>query len=90
MNLKKIKQIPPAFPAHTVTIEAIKTWNGHIYTFLSPCKAIDYLCKYEIAVTIIKQREASIKILVECSDSIYERIKLDFVRIMGDKYLWKD
>ena len=88
MNL--IKNIPPAFPAHKVTIKSIKTWNGHIYTFLSPCKAIDYLCKQEAVVTIIRQREASIKILIECSDSIYERLKLDFVRIMGDKYIWKD
>ena len=90
MNLKKIKQIPPAFPAHKVTIKAIKTWNGHTYTFLSPCTAIDYLCKQDVVVTIIKQREASIKIMIECSDAIYERIKLDFVRIVGDKFIWKD
>ena len=90
MNLKKIKQIPPAFPAHTVNIKAIKTWNGRGYYFLSPCNAIDYLCKHEVAITILKQREASIKIMIECSDDEYERLKLDFVRTMGDKYIWKD
>ena len=90
MNLKNIKQIPPAFPAHKVTIKAIQTWNGHIYTFLSPCSAIDYLCKKEAVVTIIRQREASIKIIIECSDDIYESLKLNFVRIMGDKFIWKD
>ena len=90
MNLNKIKQTPPAFPMHKVIIKAIQTWNGHIYTFLSPCQAIDYLCKREAVATIIKQREASIKIMIECSDDVYERLKLDFVRIMGDKFIWKD
>ena len=90
MNLQRITYIPTPFPVHKVTIKAIKTWNGHTYTFLSPCNAIDYLCKQEVVVTIIKQREASIKIMIECSDDVYERLKLDFVRIMGDKYIWKD
>lgn len=91
MNLLKMKQIPPAFPVHKVTIKAIKTWNGHIYTFLSPCNAIDYLCKKEEGVvTIVKQREDNIKIIIECSDKIYELLKLNFVRIMGDKFIWKD
>ena len=90
MNLKKIEQIPLAFPPHKVTIKAIQSWNGRVYTFMPPCNAIDYLCRREAAVTIIKQRETSIKIIIECSDDMYERLKLDFVRTMGDKYLWKD
>ena len=92
MNLKKIKQIPTPFPSHKVTIKAIKRWNGYANIWQPPCNAIDYLYRQEKAATIIiiKQREASIKILIECSDSIYERIKLDFVRIMGDKFIWKD
>lgn len=89
MNLKKIKQIP-TFPAHKVIIKAINMWNGHTYTFLSPCQAIDYLCKYDVTVTVVKQRAASIKIMIECKDAIYERIKLDFVCNMGDKFVWKD
>lgn len=91
MNLKKIKQIPTPFPSHKVTIKAMKRWNGDVYTWSYPCNAIEYLYRQEkAAITIIKQRETSIKILIECSDSIYERIKLDFVRIMGDKFIWKD
>lgn len=91
MAIKKIKQIPPAFTVHKVTIKAITTWNGHMYTFLSPCNAIDYLCEQgEGVITIIKQRESSIKIMLECTDSVYELLKLNFVRIMGDKFIWKD
>lgn len=86
----KIKQIPPAFPAHKVTIKAIKRWNGNVYTWTYPCNAIEYLLQQEVAITVLKQREMSIKILIECSDNIYERIKLDFVRMMGDKFIWKD
>ena len=91
MNLKKIKQIPTPFPSHKVTIKAIKRWNGHVNIWQPPCNAINYLHQQEkVAITIVKQRETSIKILIECSDSIYERIKLDFVRMMGDKFIWKD
>ena len=90
MDLKKIENIPTTFPAHKVTIKAIKTWNSRTYAFLSPCRAIDYLCEREAVVTIMRQREASIKIIIECSDDVYECLKLDFVRIMGDKFIWKD
>ena len=91
MNLKKIKNIPPPFPSHKVTIKAIKKWNGYVYTWQSPCNAINYLHQQEkVTITIIKQRESRIKILIECSDNIYECIKFDFVRIMGDKFIWKD
>ena len=90
MNLQKIKNIPPAFPLHKVTIKAMKRWNGNVYTWTYPCHAIEYLIQHEIAITVLKQREMSIKILIECSDNIYERIKLDFVRMMGDKFIWKD
>lgn len=87
----KIKQIPPAFPEHKVTIKSIKKWNGHTYIFQSPCNAINYLHQQEkVTITIVKQREDSIKILIECSDTIYERIKFDFVRVVGDKFIWKD
>lgn len=87
----KIKQIPPAFPPHKVTIKAIKRWSGNVYTWTYPCNAIEYLYQQEkVAITVLKQRETSIKILIECSDNTYERIKLDFVRMMGDKFIWKD
>ena len=90
MNLPKIKNIPPAFSLHKVTIKAMKRWNGDVYTWTYPCHAIEYLIQHEIAITVLKQREMSIKILMECSDNIYEHIKLDFVRMMGDKFIWKD
>ena len=86
----KIKQIPPAFPSHKVTIKSMKRWNGNVYTWTYPCNAIEYLLRQKVAITVLKQREMSIKILIECSDNIYERIKLDFVRMMGDKFIWKD
>lgn len=90
MNLKKPKDILTPFPKHKVIIKAIQRWDGYTYTFLPLCSAIDYLCEQEVDITIIKQREASIKIIIECSDSRYESIKLNFVRIMGDKFIWKD
>ena len=91
MNSKKIKNIPLPFPLHKVTIKSIKKWNGNVYIWQPPCNAINYLHQQErVPMTIVKQREASIKILIECSDNIYERIKFDFVRIMGDKFIWKD
>lgn len=87
----KFKKIPPPFTTHKITLKAIQKWDGFRYNWTSPIYAINYLYNQErFAITILKQRETSITILIECSDSAYEHIKLDFVRKMGDKFIWKD
>ena len=88
--IKIPKNIPPAFSSHKVTIKSIKKWNGSTYIWKPPCNAINYLHHQEVAITIIKQRESSIKILIECADIIYKHIKLDFVCSMGDNFIWSD
>lgn len=90
MKLKKVKSLSPAFSAHKVTIKAIQRWNGHAYIWTYPCEAIKHLSQQEVVITVLNQRAISVKILIECSDNIYERIKLDFVCMMGDKFIWKD
>ena len=86
--LKEMKNIPPAFPQHKVTIKAIS--NGLCAP--SPSKAIAYIMNnWEgIPIVVNKQRERSITITIYCSDEQYKFMKLYFVRDMGRDFLWKD
>lgn len=82
--LKTIKKIPPAFPPHKVTIKAI--------SLRSPSGALAYLdrelCDGYIIVN--KQRDKSITLTMYCGDAHYERMKVCFIKDMGDNFLWKD
>ncbi len=79
-----IKQLQEPFPPHKVTLKSATT--------AYPSRALNYLVtKYEyVEITVLKQRFRSITIEIRCTDSIYEVIKLDFVKDMGRDYIWKD
>jgi hypothetical protein len=81
--MKKIKNIPPPFPSHKVIIKSL--------CYDSPARALQYLVTHYDAVEIIvlKQRSRSITIKMKCVDSLYELIKLHFIKDMGRDYLWK-
>ena len=82
--IKKIKSIPFISPSYKVTLKSLN--------ISSPTYALNYLVrKYEdVAITIVKQRTRSITIEIHCIDTIYQQIKLNFVKDMGRDYLWKD
>ena len=83
-KFKPIKNIPPAFTPHKVTLKSLN--------MDSPSYALNYLVrKYEgITITVTKQRTSSITIEIHCIDTIYQHIKLNFVKDMGRNFLWKD
>lgn len=82
MNTRDIIQDP--FPPHKVKLKSINCE--------SPSWALEYiLAKFnKVAVTVNKQRVYNIIITIRCGDSMYELIKLDFVKDMGRHFLWKD
>lgn len=83
-KFKKIKSIPLAFPSYKVTLKSLN--------MDSPSYALNYLVgKYEgVTITVTKQRTSSITIEIHCIDTIYQQIKLNFVKDMGRNFLWKD
>ena len=82
--LKEMKNIPPAFPPHKVTIKAI--------TLRSPAHALAYLDREldDGYLVVNKQRDKSIALIVNCGDATYERLKICFIKDMGCDFLWKD
>ena len=81
---KKLKTFPPPFSTHRVTLKS--------FSYGSPSHALRYLVsKYEnVKMTVLKQRTSSITIKICCGADLYEQIKLNFVKDMGESYLWKD
>lgn len=83
---KKLKTFPPPFSTHKVTLKSSSSF------FQPPARALRYLVsKYEnVNMTVLKQRPCSITIEIHCGADLYEQIKLNFVKDMGESYIWKD
>lgn len=80
----KLKKIPPPFSSHKVTIRALG--------IQSPVRTLAYLVRDygECMITVNKQRAKSITITLRCSNDIYQKIKLRFIKDMGYDFIWKD
>ena len=81
-------QIQESFSTHKVTLKSI--YDG--YRYPSPARALNYIVsKFEGAhITIDKQRVNSITITMRCGDTMFQTIKLHFVKDMGASFLWKE
>jgi hypothetical protein len=83
-----INNIPEPFTTHKVILKSI--YDG--YRYPSPSKALEYIfAKFkDIDIVINKQKTKSITITIRCSDTMYQSVKLHFVKDMGEKFLWRD
>lgn len=93
MKNKKIgKALDTTIHQHKVTLNSISQLNNFgYYYFNSPSGALEYLCKkFDGQIKVVKHKIKSITILICCENTVYESLKLDFIRNMGDSFIWKD
>lgn len=83
-----INNIPEPFTSHKVTLKAV--YDGFRYP--SPSQALNYIFSRfkDIDICINKQKTKSITLTIRCSDTVYQMIKLYFVKDMGKDFLWRD
>ena len=83
-----IQNIQDPFPPHKVTLQTIN--KGLCAP--SPSKALEYIMATfdDTAIIVNKQKVRSLTITIKCGDNIYNLIKLNFVKDMGQDFLWKD
>lgn len=57
----------------------------------SPHRAIVYIDReLDGCIIVNKQRKGSITITIYCSNAQYERMKVCFIKDMGEDFIWKD
>jgi hypothetical protein len=86
ISRKTLEEIFEPFPPHKVTIKAI-------WTRPRPDAALRYLLReYGDAVNlkVLKQRECSIVVEISCGEDLYQKIKLNFIKDIGNDFIWKD
>lgn len=77
---------------HKVKLKSIVEWlpNGNC-RYAPINEALKYICSGgDLPISVIKQRTKSLTISIECSNMVYEKIKLCFVRDVGHKFIWED
>lgn len=82
----QLKNMPDPFPPHKVTLKAI-------WTRPQPHIALRYLVDNYgdgIGIVVSKHRQNSIVIKICCGEDLYQKIKLNFVKDMGNEFIWKD
>ena len=85
---KPLIAIPKPFGPHKVTFKSIS--KGLCAP--PPPKVLEYMSeKFDgIVITVDKQCVKTITVTIVCTDSQYEIIKFNFIKDMGEDFIWKD